>query len=227
MSGRTALVTGGNRGIGLEVARQLVGDGWSVWLTARDEAKAAKAARDVGEGARPLGLDIDDADSVRDALGRVGEAGPLHALINNAAIDYDRDQRARSADLVRARRIMETNLFGTWTVAQAAAPLLGREDHAVMVNVSSEAGSLGHMTPEAPAYSASKAALNALTLMLAAELRGQGTLVNAVCPGWTATEMGGGGRPVPDGARSVVWGATLGPDGPTGGFFRDGERLPW
>ena len=89
------------------------------------------------------------------------------------------------------------------------------------------AGSLGHMTPEAPAYSASKAALNALTLMLAAELRGQGTLVNAVCPGWTATEMGGGGRPVPDGARSVVWGATLGPDGPTGGFFRDGERLPW
>ena len=224
---RTALVTGANRGIGFEVVQQLAEAGWSVWLTARDGAKAKAAAGEICGKVRPLALDVTDEASVRAAFEAVVAAGPLHALINNAGIDYDTDQTAAGADLGRVCRTFETNLFGAWSVAQAAAPLLARADHSVIVNVSSEAGSLASMGANPPGYSASKAALNALTRILATELRGQGTLVNAVCPGWTATDMGGGGRPVREGAASVVWAAALGPDGPTGGFFRDGERLPW
>ena len=226
MSGRTALVTGANRGIGLEVARQLAADGWSVWLTARDGAKA-EAAADGLDAVRPLALDVSDPASVEAAFETARGAGPLHALVNNAGIDYDTDQAAATADLARVRRAFETNLFGAWACAQAAAPALGEQDHSVIVNVSSEGGSLAGMGKNPPGYAASKAALNALTRMLAAELAGQGTLVNAVCPGWTATDMGGGGRPVSEGAASVTWGAELGPEGPTGGFYRDGRELPW
>jgi len=115
-----------------------------------------------------------------------------------------------------------------WSTLRAFLPLLRQSRHARVVNVSSEAGSLAGMGGGTPAYSLSKAALNALTRMLAAELRKDGILVNAVCPGWVATNMGGpGGRPVAEGAASVVWAATLADDGPTGGFFRDGRPLPW
>src|SRR5439155_20567574 len=123
---------------------------------------------------------------------------------------------------------VETNLFGAWRMVRAFLPLLRRSRHARIVNVSSEAGSLTAMGGGTPAYRVSKAALNAVTRMLAAELRREHILVNAVCPGWVATDMGGqGGRPVAEGAASVVWAATLPDDGPTGGFFRDGRPLDW
>jgi NAD(P)-dependent dehydrogenase (short-subunit alcohol dehydrogenase family) len=227
MVGATAaLVTGASRGIGLAVAGQLLGLGWAVWLSARDEARAEAAAEGLEGDVRPVALDVTDPASIERALGFVAEMNSFHCLINNAGIDFDADQTAARADLARVRRVFETNLFGAWACAQAAAPILARRPHSVIVNVSSEAGSLATMAAGPPGYATAKAALNALTRLLAAELRSQGTLVNAVCPGWTATDMGRGGRPVEDDAASVVWAATLPSDGPTGGFFRDGRALP-
>jgi NAD(P)-dependent dehydrogenase (short-subunit alcohol dehydrogenase family) len=126
------------------------------------------------------------------------------------------------------REALDTNLIGAWRVAQMAAAFMRRQRYGRIVNVSSEAAAIRHMRADAPAYRASKIALNALTMMLADELRGSGVLVNAVCPGWVATDMGGpGGRPVADGAAGIVWAAMLPADGPTGGFFRDARPLDW
>jgi NAD(P)-dependent dehydrogenase (short-subunit alcohol dehydrogenase family) len=148
--------------------------------------------------------------------------------VNNAAILYDTWARAESADLADIHEAMETNLFGAWRTTLALLPLLRSSGHGRIVNVSSQGGSLASMGAGTPAYHVTKAALNALTRTPAAELRSDGVLVNAICPGWTATDMGGGGgRPVADGASSVVWGVTLPDDGPTGGFFRDGRPVPW
>ena len=218
-----ALVTGGNRGIGLEVCRQLVDRGFDVWLTARDPDAAARAAADVG--ARGLALDVASEASVAAAASAVEE---LDVLVNNAAIHYDTGQRASSADLGIVREALETNVLGAWACAQAFLALLRASAHPRIVNVSSEAGSISEMGAGPPAYQVSKAALNALTRTLAGDLRRDRILVNATCPGWTATDMGGGGgRPVAAGAASVVWAAALDDDGPTGGFFRDGRPLPW
>jgi NAD(P)-dependent dehydrogenase (short-subunit alcohol dehydrogenase family) len=177
----------------------------------------------------PLRLDVTDPGSIGEAARWVSERyGKLDVLVNNAAITYDTWQRAASADLAVVREAAETNLYGPWLMVQEFLPLLRHSDHPRIVNVSSEAASLAHMGGGTPAYTASKTALNALTRMLADELRGDRILVNAVCPGWVATDMGGpGGRPVAEGAASVVWAATLPGDGPTGGFFRDGRPIPW
>ena len=145
------------------------------------------------------------------------QLGWADVVVNNAAIHYDTWQRASSADLDIVEQALQTNLLGAW-----------RSPHPRIVNVSSEGGSISEMTGGTPAYSVSKAALNALTRLLAGELRPDRILVNAVCPGWTATDMGGGGdRPISAGAASVVWAALLPDDGPTGGFYRDGRPLPW
>ena len=222
-----SLVTGGNRGIGREVCRQLAGLGHAVVLTARSADGAAAAAR--AAGAEPLRLDVTEPASVAAAAKWVSDRyGKLDVLVNNAAISYDTWQRAANADLAVVREAAETNLYGPWLMVEEFLPLLRRGDHPRIVNVSSEAASLASMGGGTPAYSASKVALNALTKMLAAELRRDGILVNAVCPGWVATDMGGpGGRPVSDGAASVVWAAVLPDSGPTGGCFRDGRPLPW
>jgi len=195
-----ALVTGANRGIGFDVCRQLAQRGHTVMLGARDRSKGEAAAADLAKEGRmvlPCQLDVTDVKSI---------------------------ERTRA----RVEREFGRLDFGAWSMVRAFLPLLRSSRHARVVNVSSEAGSLASMGSGTPAYSLSKAALNALTRMLAAELREDGILVNAVCPGWVATDMGGsGGRPVADGAASVVWAATLTNDGPTGGFFRDGRPLPW
>jgi NAD(P)-dependent dehydrogenase (short-subunit alcohol dehydrogenase family) len=223
-----ALVTGGNRGIGLEVCRQLAENRLRVLLGARDAAKGAAAAREMSRGGfevEAVELDVADAASIR-ALG--AELSAVDVLINNAGVDYDTDQTAISADLARVRQAFETNVFGAWAMAQAVAPGMRRRRWGRIVNVSSGAGALASMGRGPPGYSASKAALNALTRLLAGELAGTGVLVNSVCPGWVATDMGGrGGRLVQDGAASVVWAAMLPDDGPTGGFFRDGRPLAW
>ncbi|MFE9046426.1 SDR family oxidoreductase [Streptomyces sp. NPDC007818] len=177
----------------------------------------------------PFPLDVTDADDVTALALRVEEEfGVLDVLVNNAAINYDTARRAVSVDLDEVRRTLETNLFGAWRTTQAFLPLLRRSRHPRLVNVSSESGSLEHMSGGTPAYGVSKAALNALTRKLADELLGDRILVNAVCPGWIATDMGGpGGGPVGQGAAGIVWAATLPDSGPTGGFFREGEPVAW
>jgi NAD(P)-dependent dehydrogenase (short-subunit alcohol dehydrogenase family) len=222
-----ALVTGANRGIGFEVSRQLARAGMRVLMGARDQAKgeaaAAALAREGGD-VEAVRLDVADAAQIRALDPRLGA---VDVLVNNAGVDYDTDQSALFADLMRVRKTFETNLFGAWAMAEAVAPGMRARRWGRIVNVSSGAGSLTRMGPGAPGYSASKAALNALTRLLAAELSGSGVLVNSVCPGWVATDMGGGGRPVSDGAAGVVWAATLPDDGPTGGFFRDSLLQAW
>jgi NAD(P)-dependent dehydrogenase (short-subunit alcohol dehydrogenase family) len=231
--GRVALVTGAYRGIGLEVSRQLARRGFTVVLTARDVRKAEAAADELkGQGLEVVAaaLDVSDARSVEEAARFVEERfGRLDVLVNNAAILYDSWQRAENANLDTAREAFETNTLGPWRVSQAFLPLLRQSEHPRIVNVSSESGSLASMGGGTPAYGVSKAALNVLTRKLSDELRPSRVLVNSVCPGWVATEMGGPGAPrtPAEGAASVVWAATLPDDGPTGGFFRDGEPLPW
>ncbi|MBB5080452.1 SDR family NAD(P)-dependent oxidoreductase [Nonomuraea endophytica] len=219
-----ALVTGGNRGIGREVCLQLAELGHTVLLGSR-----SPVAEELGGDIVPLRLDVTSAADIAQVAATVSERyGRLDALVNNAAIAYDTWQSAASADLDAVREAAETNLYGPWRLTQALLPLLRESAHPRIVNVSSEAASLTNMGGGTPAYGTTKVALNALTRMLAAELRADGVLVNAICPGWVATDMGGpGGRPVAAGAAGVVWAATLPDDGPTGGFFRDGRPLPW
>jgi NAD(P)-dependent dehydrogenase (short-subunit alcohol dehydrogenase family) len=227
-----ALVTGANRGIGLEVCRQLAQQGYIVLLGSRDLAKgeeAAAALKRQGLEVLPRQLEVTDRESIEQVRAEVESGfGRLDVLINNAAILYDTWQQALTAELEIVREALETNTLGAWQMCQAFVPLLRRSQHGRIVNVSSESGSLAGMGGGTPAYTVSKVALNAFTRMLADELRGSRILVNAVCPGWVATDMGGaGGRPVAEGAASVLWAVTLPDGGPTGGFFRDGKPLPW
>jgi NAD(P)-dependent dehydrogenase (short-subunit alcohol dehydrogenase family) len=214
-----AVVTGGNRGIGLEVCRQLAQSGHEVYLGTRDLGKAEAAP-----GITPVRLDVTDQSTI-DTL--ASELTHVDIVVNNAAILYDTWARAETADLDEVHEAMETNLFGAWRMCEAFLPQLRASGHGRIVNVSSGSGSITEMSAGTPAYSVSKAALNALTRILAAELRPHRILVNAVCPGWTDTDMGQGGRPVQEGAKSVVWAADLPDDGPTGGFFREGRPIAW
>ena len=235
---RVAVVTGANRGIGREVVKQLANLGFRVVLTARRGQAASKAAEELlreqgdrpGSGSvTPSELDVTNQQSVDRFSGtHETEFGRLDVLINNAGIHYDTWEHACTANIDgTVREALDTNLLGPWRIIRASLPLLRRRGGRI-VNVSSEAGSLVSMRAGPPAYQVSKAALNALTRTLAGELKETGILVNSVCPGWVATEMGGsGGRPVAEGAASVVWAATLPDDGPSGGFFRDGKSLAW
>lgn len=227
-----ALVTGGNRGIGYEVCRQLARRGMTVVLGARDAAKGAAAAAELAAGGldvRSLRLDVADPASIAAAAAWLELTfGRLDVLVNNAAVHYDTWQRASAPDFTVVEEALTTNTLGPWRLAVACLPLLRRSAHPRIVNVSSGAGALDDLDGSTPAYSLSKAALNALTLLLAGDLRGTPVKVNAVCPGWVASVMGGaGGRPVADGAAGIVWAATLPDDGPSGGFFRDGKPIPW
>jgi len=222
---RVALVTGANRGIGFEVCQRLAARGWRVFLGARDYAKGDAAARRLQGDVSPVALDVNDPDAPFRLSAAIGQ---VDVLINNAGIHYDTWETALAADWRTVREAFETNLFGAWRMAQAFAPEMRARGWGRVVNVSSGAGSLASMGAGTPAYATSKAALNALTRVLAGELAGSGVLVNAVCPGWVATDMGGaGGRPVAEGAGSVLWAVDLPDDGPTGGFFRDGQPVAW
>jgi len=231
--GHIALVSGANRGIGAEVARQLAAKGMAVVIGARNpiSAKETKAAveREGGE-AMIVRLDVTDPETISRAVDAISTTyGELHVLVNNAGTDYDTDQQASSADLSRVRDILEVNLLGAWSLVTSALPLIrSTSGSRAIVNVSSGAGQLVSMGRGAPGYSVSKAALNAFTRILAAELGADGIRVNAIDPGWVETDMGGkGGRSVRDGAAGVVWAATLASDGPTGGFFHDEQKTDW
>ena len=227
-----ALVTAGARDIGFEVVRQLAQQGMTVILGARDLDRASAAAEELaGDGLDVQAGTIDIADRV------AGEFGRLDVLVNSAAAFADWSETASGADLENSRAVLDTNLLGTWRVCQAFLPLIRQSERGRIVNVASGSGShgdpqFGLATPggTAATYAISKAAVLALTSKLAAELDGTGILVNSVDPGLTATAPGMeemGARPIPAGATSVAWAATLPDDGPSGGFFRDGEPMPW
>jgi NAD(P)-dependent dehydrogenase (short-subunit alcohol dehydrogenase family) len=229
---RVVVVTGANRGLGLEVARQLARRGDRVFMGSRDHAAGKAAAMSLqtdGIETVAVQLDVTDERSIARAALLVDETcGRLDALVNNAGADYDTWERAASVDFALVDHALATNLVGAWRMAVAVLPLLRRSAHPRIVNVSSQSGSLAGMGAGTPAYAVSKAGLNALTRVLAAELRASRILVNSVCPGWVATDMGGpGGRPVAEGAASILWGVDLPDGGPSGGFFRDGRPLPW
>ena len=236
-SKKIALVTGGNRGLGFETCRQLAQLGITVLLGARDLAKGKAAAYQLNEKnglddnmVMFYQLDVSDQNSISNLVKEIDQQfGHLDVLINNAAILYDAWQTTVDADLEVVNQAIITNLFGPWRLTQAFVPMMKTNNYGRIVNVSSLGGSLQYMKyGGTPAYSISKAALNVLTRKLAAELVNTGILVNSVDPGWVATDMGGrGGRPVQNGAKGIVWAATLPDNGPSGGFFCDGKALAW
>jgi len=235
MDQRVAVVTGANRGIGLEICRQLgQREDVRVVLTARNETKGKAAATQL----RGEGIDVDfhelDVTSEKGVRALADWLAVTYKrcdiLINNAGIAPDpRGSRVLDSKIASYRETLETNTLGPLMLAQALVPLMKKNRHGRIVNISSGQGQLSDMGAGSPAYRVSKTALNALTRTLAAELKGSGILVNSMCPGWVRTDMGGPGapRPVEQGADTAVWLATLPDDGPTGGFFRDRKPIAW
>ena len=229
-NGRVALVSGGNRGIGLEVCRRLAEEGLTVILGSRDEERGREAAEGLPGEVAVRQLDVADAGSVEKLAASVeSDFGRLDVLVNNAGISNDDGQSGAGADLHRVKEALEANLFGAWRLCEVAIPHMRREGYGRIVNVSTGLAALEDMGGGSPGYRISKTSLNALTRILASELRGSGILVNAVNPGWVATDMGGANanRTVEEGADGVVWAATLPNSGPTGGFFRDRRYVAW
>ena len=227
-----AVVTGGNRGVGLEVCRQLAALGYAVVLGSRDLRRGELAAKEIdpeGERITPCHIEVDNSVNIEQCGEWVRERyGRVDAVVNNASTPPDLWAIAGNTDLSPVAEALDINLFGAWRVTQSLLPLLRRSPRPRVVNVSSESGSIALMNGGRPAYSVSKAALNALTRLLAGELYRDGILVNAVCPGWMPNEGNrGGGRSYAQGAASVVWAVTLPNSGPTGTFTRDGRELPW
>jgi NAD(P)-dependent dehydrogenase (short-subunit alcohol dehydrogenase family) len=231
-----ALITGANKGIGLEIARQLGKQGIVVVLGARDEAKGRTAAAELakqGIDAHAVKLDVTSKDDVAKLPGFLqGKFGRLDVLVNNAGV-----AEWRADDLESFRRTFDTNLFGVVAVTYALLPLLSASPAGRIVNQSSVLGSLTSLQQKPkmfgkfviPSYTASKAALNGFTVALAHKTRGTLLKVNSAHPGWVRTDLGGEEAPmtVVDGAKTAVTLATLPADGPSGQFFHMGEALPW
>lgn len=246
-----ALVTGANQGIGLQIAKDLVPHGFTVLVGSRNFARGEAAAQEIGVDAHAIQLDVTDQTSISAAAARVRqEFGRLDVLVNNAAISnttmqpgmtveaYAESARPSNISLAEVRAIWETNVFGVLALYQALLPLLRAAPAARIVNVSSGVGSLSmngdpnnpYRTIFGPGYSASKTALNAMTLAMAIELESTPIKVNAVSPGFIKTNLNnyGGTGTVEEGAREPVRLALLGPDGPTGTFTRwENEQIPW
>lgn len=230
---RVALVTGANRGIGFEICRQLGMAGYSVVLTARDAEKGARAVetlRKEGIDAYFCRLDVTDSSSPRQVAEFVeSELGRLDALVNNAAIALDPREILQTVEIDVMRRTLETNLIGVLACCQAFLPVMKKQNYGRIVNVSSGRGSFSKLGSGGPCYRISKTALNALTVILADEVKELNILVNAVTPGWVRTRLGGmkAPRTTAEGAETAVWLAMLPDDGPRGKFFKDREEFPW
>jgi NAD(P)-dependent dehydrogenase (short-subunit alcohol dehydrogenase family) len=227
-----ALVTGAYRGLGRETVRQLAEQGYTVVLTGRKSAAGQQAAAELTTAGEVLyhDLDVNDAASIEAIRRFLDERfGYLTVLVNNAAIHYDQQQMVTNVDFRIVEEAWHTNVIGPWQLTNALLVLLRKSKNGRVVNVSSGAGALNGMQAGTPAYAVTKAALNVLTIKFAARLEPDRILVNSVCPGWVRTDMGGAAAPreVAEGARGIVWAATLPADGPTGGFFRDGKPIEW
>jgi NAD(P)-dependent dehydrogenase (short-subunit alcohol dehydrogenase family) len=231
---RLALVTGANRGLGFETARQLLAKGLSVVLAGRDAAALERAHRSLAEHVQrravTVQMDVTSVESITAAQRAVTEqVGSVNVLVNNAAVLLGENDDVLSISADQYQRTFETNLFGVIEVCRAFVPGMARAGYGRIVNVSSGAGQLATMSAYAPAYSISKAAVNAFTRILADTYRADGVLVNAVDPGWVRTDMGGPAAPrsPQEGADTIVWLATLPDGGPTGRFFRDRRAIEW
>jgi NAD(P)-dependent dehydrogenase (short-subunit alcohol dehydrogenase family) len=237
---KVALVTGANKGIGFAIARGLAARGNTVLVGARDAARRAAAVEALDGDVHGIELDVTDPETIARAYEEIDKRfGRLDILVNNAGITGDEAQGAGAGGLAEVRRVFEVNVFGVMAVTDALLPLLLRSSGARIVNVSSSVGSLADMTApdgghlaEMPAmlgYPVSKTALNAVTAQYAKHVRKDGILVNAVCPGYVATDLNGeaGHRTPEQGAAIAVELATVGADGPTAGFFDDDGRVAW
>ncbi|MCC6676041.1 MAG: SDR family oxidoreductase [Phycisphaerales bacterium] len=242
MTRTVALITGANKGIGLETARQLARKGLLVIIGARDEAKGRAAAESIqkeGFEARAVRIDVTDPATIAEAARRIeGDPGRLDVLVNNAGVfAAGKDGPASTTGVETFRQTFDANLFGLVAVTQAFLPLLRKSSAGRIVNLSSILGSVAeHGDPNSgiyqmkvAAYDCSKAAVNMYTNHLAHELRGTAIKVNAAHPGWVKTDMGGPEAPmdVVDGAKTSVWLATLPPDGPSGGFYHTQVHMRW
>jgi len=231
---KIAIVTGGNRGLGLEIAKQLMKADLFVVVGARDRTKcehAMEALKAVGPNAVAFPLDVNDTHSARRFVEEVDKQhGAPGVLVNNAGV-YPEATDATVVDSPTSiwRETFETNLFGAVRMCREVVPLMRKLRYGRIVNMSSGLGQLHQMGEGSPAYRVSKAALNALTRTLAAEVAGAGILVNSMSPGWVRTDMGGENAPrsVEEGADTAIWLATLPSNGPTGQFFRDRKPIPW
>ena len=240
-SQRVALVTGANRGIGFAIAGRLAHAGLTVIMGCRNESRGSAACeRLTGQGldAHFILLDVTDATTVQSAVARTADRfGRLDVLVNNAGIMIDSHTGILELDRVLLQNTLETNAYGPLLLSQACIPVMRRHAYGRIVNLSSTLGSLTDtVNPDSslaevgsPAYRMSKTLLNAITALLARELRGSNILVNSVCPGWVRTDLGGPRAPLSadQAAATPVWLATLPDDGPTGGFFREHQPIPW
>jgi NAD(P)-dependent dehydrogenase (short-subunit alcohol dehydrogenase family) len=226
----TAFITGANRGIGLQTAKELAAREYRVILGVRSESAGEQAVQQVGHSVEFVVIDVADSESIASAAEQVGELiEQLDVLINNAGIYPDEGVSILDSTREQMVETFQTNTFGPLDVVQAFLPLLQRSDRSRVINVSSGYGQLGGMSADVPSYCLSKFALNGVTIMLAEKLRGDRIAVNSVCPGWVRTDMGGADatRSVEEGAAGIVWLAAVAPQELTGKFFRDGKEIEW
>ncbi len=240
---KTAIITGVSRemGLGFETARQLIQKGYHVIITARNADSVTEIGKKLDPDQEKLScyeLDVTNDLSVNDFAKKLQlKFGTIDALINNAGAFFDAGAEPLSAEMEFIKQALDTNLLGAWRMCKATIPFLLKSEAGRIVNVSSGAGSfhdpvfgLFKHPNKVPVYAITKLALNGFTVKLSKQLEGSTVKVNSVCPGFVATYPGTadwGARPVSEGAAGIVWAATLPPDGPTGGFFRDGSPLEW
>lgn len=238
---RVALITGANRGIGFEIARQLALKKMTVLMGARHDESGIEARdrlADQGMDVHFIRIDVTDPTTIEAALGRIkDEFGRLDVLVNNAGILIDSETPLLKLSAALFQNTLDTNALGPLLLSQACVPVMKANHYGRIVNMSSTLGSLtdianpdsSYAQVQSPAYRLSKTLLNGITVLLAKELRGTNILINSACPGWVHTDMGGDQAPLSpeQGAATPVWLATLPDDGPTGGFFREQQPIPW
>lgn len=228
---KTVLITGANRGIGFETARQLATRGFHVVLGVRSEPQGQKAQRELEKSGKLslLAVDVSDSKSIASAAFRFAAIGQLDVLINNAGIYPDEGVSILTIPRGQMAGTLQTNTFGPLEMTQAFLPNLKKSPAARVINISSGYGQLDGLSANAPSYCLSKLALNGVTLMLAAALKEHRIAVNSMCPGWVRTDMGGpsASRSVEEGTDTAVWLATEADPNLTGKFFRDRKEIPW
>lgn len=230
---QVALVTGGNRGIGNELVKQLALNGFTVILASRDPEMGHEAAQKLKEldlDVPCIEMDVTNQESIHQASVTINEKyGRVDVLINNAGVYLDENEKLLAMDPSILEKTMAINFFGAYHVIRSFIPLMEKQGYGRIINVSSEYGAMSEMSyPGVGAYKLSKLALNGLTQLVAGEIKGD-IKINAVDPGWVSSDMGGPSAPKTprQAAESILWLTTIGPEGPNGGFFRDGKRIDW